>query len=41
MVERYSYYFAYLALAARTLQAMLIVVPLVAAVVTEDNLATF
>lgn len=34
------YYFANLALAARTLQAVLVIVPLVAAVVTKDDLTT-
>lgn len=35
------YYLANLTLAARTVQAMLVVVPLVAAVVTKDNLTAF
>jgi len=37
IVNRYSYDLAYLALAARALQAMLVIVPLVTAIVAKDN----
>jgi hypothetical protein len=41
IINRYSYNLAYLALATRTLQAILIIIPLVSAVVAKDDLAAF